>query len=108
MKRPFQVGERVRVYVVFGNVPFSGSGKVETVDQPENTVWVLLDDGTSSGSILVHHKQCRRLVKRKRRSVWVDKEWLDGKTVSCSVEFKRPTKHLEDYVEFREVAKGNA
>lgn len=62
MKKPFQVGDRVRAYswaAVY-------AGRVIRVEG--DRVYLGLDGG---GNLDFHPKQCRRLVRKERRRVWV-------------------------------------
>lgn len=51
---------------------------------------------------LVHQKQCRRLVKKKRRTIWVNPKILEG-IPDAVLDVERVSK--DGYVEFREVKK---
>ena len=59
MSKPFQIGDRVRVYESFKGKTNSFIGIIQLV-QPS---YLILDIGTYP--ITVHPKQCRRLVKKK-------------------------------------------
>lgn len=58
MKRPFEWGEKVRVY----DGELTHTFIITKIDPN----YIYYDNHR------FHPKQCRRLVKRKRRSVWVD------------------------------------
>lgn len=62
MKKPFKVGDRVRVYIGLDE-PLEGK---------------ILEIGQTTGHLRLeehfgfyHPKQCRRLIKKKRRRVWL-------------------------------------
>lgn len=65
MKKPFKVGERVAVY--HGAARFVGHIK----DIRNGTVLVEESYGESQ---FWHPKQCRRLVSKEKRRVWVEKQ----------------------------------
>lgn len=64
-REPLKSGDRVAVYGASGRytariVCLTGDGFVNLIDMPRQ-----------ERGRLVHLKQCRRLVKRKRREIWV-------------------------------------
>lgn len=96
-KKPekLKVGDRVALYC---------GGRVVT-----NITAVFSSDGTvrtdHSGASVVHPKQCRRLVKKPRRRVWVSVKSAPG--IWPEVIFEDPTKsdHYDaiEWTEFAEV-----
>lgn len=111
MKRPFEVGERVRVWGAgwqtrgFGDeLKFS-----ETVQSPWSAKVIKIDcgnlivrrDGDNPGDLLsVYPQQCRRLVKKPRRRVWVSFKRVPGMDEHPDEVFAIKTK--SDLVEFIE------
>ena len=98
MKRPLQTGDRVRVYYSWNRVFTTTvkeikSDSIITVQAYE----VPLED------LYVNPKQCRRLVKKKRRSVWVDP--ASFKDTHENV-YARHNRRFSTDIEFREVKKG--
>lgn len=100
-KRAFQVGDRVRVYGPYGQGSVD-TGRVQELIG-EGLLKLKLD---SDGYPVVHPKQCRRLVKRERRRVWITERKLlelaidpDGE-VSAMIS---KAKKVQDDVEFVEV-----
>lgn len=95
MKREFKVGDRVRVY---------GARYNGTVEPFVATIEHIYQNGSikvSSDNIMyceIHPKQCRHLVKKERRRIWV-KFHPQGQiyTVECS----EPQE--EGWIEFVEV-----
>lgn len=83
MKIAFRVGERVRVYFVegphIGTIGFINLAGNMRIDFGKSIVG---EDGERYSALMVHPKQCRRLVKRKKPA--------EVKTVTncfaCSVE----------------------
>lgn len=67
MKKPFQVGDRIAVY--FGFERYTGT--ITEIRQDGFLKYV--EDGRGDGALIfAHPKACRRLVKRKRRELWVN------------------------------------
>lgn len=100
----FKVGNTVKVYEAFS----SGTlGTVRTVFDKDDTMLVVTPDG---GEITTHFKQCRRLVKKPRRRVWIPQkemsqlEKLSGKNAWCGLNVSLQ-KMVKDDVEFIEVKK---
>ena len=107
----FKVGDRVRVYGHRTNdwMPFTGT--VVQRDYPELndrsgcTLAVEADAG-KVGVFLVHPKQCRKLVKKERRRVWVVfREDYDGVEYTAPAEIGIASRDKARAVEFVE-AKG--
>lgn len=97
----FKVGDRVRVYGHSDCARESFGGVVKEI----HGAWLkVYSDGGSL--VAAHPKQCRKLVKKERRRVWVNRGYLaqlpnDPGGYICSVP---PAKSIEtSYVEFIEV-----
>ncbi len=67
MKNPFKPQERVRVYTPNGTF----TGIVSYVCADQDCLMVEVQENPKVERI-VHFRQCRRLVKKKRREIWVD------------------------------------
>lgn len=71
MNNKFKIDDRVARYSEERT-----TGRI--IEVCEDSVLVALDkkyqDATSQWTEWVHHKQCRRLVKKERRRIWVKKE----------------------------------
>ena len=93
----FKVGDRVRVYGLYCEVI---NGTVESLGNPQ--IFVRAD---SDGKIYSPYpQQCRRLVKKERRRVWVV-SWA-FKNLAGAEEFVRTENpHDKDFKEFVEVKK---
>lgn len=63
MIRTFKAGDRVKVY------PIAKNGEVITFDVSGN-IAVGFDDNAGSMQFF-HPKQCRKLIKKERRRVWI-------------------------------------
>lgn len=76
MKTPFAVGDRVRVYGVSrkcgGDLVESHTGTVRFLWETECEV-----EGPDRTLSIAHYKQCRRLIKRPRRRVWITENALN-------------------------------
>lgn len=112
MKRPFVVGDRVAVY--------SCKREVGVIIEPPThhhtagNLWVEFHrkDGSWEKTLSVHPKQCRRLIKKKLRSILIqcgkdgELSHTSGK-LSNNVKFYWEGRHSVDdgYVEFVEVKK---
>lgn len=107
----FKVGDRVRIYGPGWNHP---SYKIPRLDNLEKS-WVgivteIRSDLVEVKSIYdgfcyaIHYKQCRRLIPKKRRSVWVD---FNHRFPYHSGSFKYDCCDypIEGWTEFREVVK---
>lgn len=88
----FKVGDRVAVYECFARHVGIITGMTK-----KTSFYVRLD-GFDDGCAY-HPKQCRRLVKKKRRSVWVKPESYDGTGLHC-VPWE-----CDGWIEFSEVKK---
>lgn len=95
-KKPLQVGERVAAYS-------GGDRHVGTVERKLSSGAYEID--VESGHLLVHPKQCRRLVKKPRRRIWLFKAYLDGGRVQGSPILLAPPNTSEAWIEFSEVRK---
>lgn len=66
MKKPFQVGERVVIYdYVAGPI-----NRIYTISNVNKDVLGVIDSNYVFQ--YYHRKQCRRLVKKNRREIWVN------------------------------------
>lgn len=109
MKEPFKVGDRVRVYGSVVVQTYSGDSQeikplvcnLATVQE----VWsreLMLHQENSAFRIFAHPKQCRRLVKKKRRRLWLGGTGAEDsvpRLVACSLVPR------DGFVEFVEVKK---
>jgi len=97
MKRPFEVGDRVRVY---RNYPNIDTGEIIH----------FYDDGAISyrheidlKEYIAYPKQCRRLIPKKRRSVWVFHRCLELKGEQCEcIHVNHNPRATENWTEFVE------
>lgn len=127
MSSKFKVGDRVRVYGWFspevgGGGDYLDGAKGEIIEYSEVNMWlrIFLDEPISEhvGLTLnerrtiadVHPKQCRRLVKKERRRIWVSEFSLTQVSsvgpYSCFVYPSRPESDASNPgVEFVEVRK---
>lgn len=71
MKKPFVVGERVAVYIAGTR----SVGRVLALLEFGN-LKIKCKPGEAYGYRIVHPKQCRRLVRKERRVIWISKEAL--------------------------------
>lgn len=121
MKTPLKVGDRVAVYgagdarfIYFGSDRLIGNIRST---QETGTVKIEIENLSSQDTeghnavIKVHSKQCRRLVKKERRRIWVKKTAVDyvmadGKHTSGTIsKSKLDAAHYGTMVEFIEVRK---
>lgn len=107
----FKVGDRVAVY----GIAFDGmrcKSFYGTVTEVLDDGWLVVNpDCPETNANDVHEKQCRRLVKRERRRVWI-KCGRHGGLSSLGGQLKNPVvfgsstkSHDPEYVEFVEVRK---
>lgn len=106
MKKPFEVGERVRVYGAIG-VGSSFCGNIVAVG-PAGSI-VTVQNGTEEFNVC--RQQCRRLKPKKKkpveaRRVWVNKIIQKYKFYEPNVNHERGLGLQSDWVEFREVLPG--
>lgn len=98
----FKEGDRVRVYGLRGHSPFVA--KITGLDGRGNATVL----SSVTGTIVVHTKQCRRLVKKERRRIWATENFL-GKNDYVGALFSKDAPTLPDcseiWVEFIEVIK---
>lgn len=100
-KRELEVGDRVRVYVnavteIEGVVNAVGTGAIEIM-LPSKIKWGW-----------AHKKQCRRLIPKARKSVWVN-EYENGHSSYDSAESAERNTYpdvIRVSVEYREVKRG--
>lgn len=96
MKTPLQVGDRVAFYE--GAVRFIGV--ISVIYQNEN---IRIEGNVTQ--FLVHKNQCRRLVKKKRRHVWIrtDKRFNNGLDLSCVTTDEESPPYPWEWKRFEEV-----
>lgn len=105
MKKPFQVGERVRCYSTFP--PYAGT--VSRTGLDNGAIELRIENGPWADSVRSEWpKACRRLVRRKRRSFWVPAKQLydsifQAHTVLPRAWGRPEDEQISEYVEFREV-----
>ena len=105
MKHNFYVGGRVAMYGTGETNSTFWDGDRGTVLSINNNILTVMPDDFPEEKHLMHFRQCRKLVKRPRRRVWVDlvglQKGLDNVVAS--------TLHTSDingtWVEFIEVRK---
>lgn len=103
----FKIGDRVMVYgaVQIGDQSYKArpGGKATIIYYPNSEPYVQFDDDRDT-HYSVDPKQCRRLVKKPRRRIWiktiVKNEYYKGTQYICS-SFKTD----DSFVEFVEVLK---
>lgn len=109
MKTPLKVGDRVRVYGKPG--PDGGCWEAKVVACRVVAPWGVGMDVRSTyddETYTVHPKQCRRLIKKPRRRVWLNENALRtdrNNEGGWSVCFEKPKVYLSDWVEFIEARK---
>lgn len=99
----FKVGDRVAVYNYLGR----NTGKISSLDDA-GSFFVGLDQFVNGNDTMrAHPKQCRRLIKRPQRRVWISEEQLRLLNVYDALQRTQISlsKILEDDVEFVEVRK---
>lgn len=78
MSKPFQVGDRVMVR-------FGGRGRVNSLNAADSSLLdVTLDGGVA---IFANANECRRLVKKPRRRVWIKETDIEGDVQSGDANF---------------------
>jgi hypothetical protein len=98
----FEIGDRVAVYDVGWCLAIRRCGEVVGYsDEPSIGLLLSVKLDEESRSSLFHPKQCRKLIKKKRRSVWVHTSSLESGYKSMIAYMTETT----DYIEFREVKK---
>jgi len=103
-RKPLAVGDRVAVYWYDGRF----TGEIDRISNEGSTgprYFIQFDTGLAKWA---HVKQCRRLVKRERRRVWISESNLGNLAVHSqghSVVVWKDKPMLDDAVEFREVRK---
>jgi hypothetical protein len=115
VKRQLQVGDRVRVY---GHSAML-DGQIATVTNASSPfvkgyIFVVKDDG-EPGEFELHPKQCRRLVKKKRREWWITRGACGDPMCTCkdceietlhtSEQIKTDGKYVKEIIHVREVKK---
>jgi hypothetical protein len=107
MKKPFQVGDRVAVYGhERGKLRQCGTVEGMKGEEPisfPDTIKVRIHPGCA---LYCHPKQCRRLVKKPRRRVWIEESELGKSNHDVWVQFDAGQLQVragEKLVEFIEV-----
>jgi hypothetical protein len=97
----FKVGDRVRVYG--GTNPDEGEFFDGTVRQIEGRWLVVKDDRNGEVVSSFHVKQCRKLVRKERRRVWIRESIIP---IRGDLLDNPPAEHSEQFfIEFVEVRK---
>lgn len=65
MKKPFERGDRIAAY--------QGGERFIAIVGSKDTMGRLMLEGHGR-DFCIHEKQCRRLVKKKRRAIWIHEE----------------------------------
>lgn len=107
----FKAGDRVRVYGYLGQKhPVSAS--VTTVHTDELIVNIDVQirpgvflDGPDAVCVSVSPKQCRRLIKKPKRRVWINVKDLPGGTSGHAHYLINKPHNQPQYIEFVEVKK---
>ncbi len=112
MREPLKVGDRVRVYghVARNGKPLVGHIHEKPVDVSEkfrgDNYVLIYDEEYPDSGYYAHPKQCRRLVKKERRRVWVERGSFRGDTYEIGNGRYQPVvslKPVPEWVEFIEV-----
>lgn len=106
MSKEFKVGERVAFYAN----GLRGIAEINFIDSEGSLALTNIDKyGRTNMGVAFHPKQCRRLIKKQRRRVWISKVALtdckDKPTFSTFAYLNQPTMHSKDWIEFIEVKK---
>lgn len=72
MKKPFEKGERVTVYSTCYGAPLVTKGTIEAIAQGLLNVRFDAKSEIGNTGCWAHPRQCRRLIKKPRRRVWVN------------------------------------
>jgi len=75
MKKPFDIGDKVKVYATLNGVCVETPGEIVGVRLTDQMLRVNLRG--RKGEIIAHPKQCRRLVTKPKRRMWVNL-WSDS------------------------------
>lgn len=100
-KRKLEVGDRVRAY---GRQWDQGVGFIDIVGTISAFVAGEALVNTGDRVICCHPKQCRRLVKKERRRVWIRGLDLHTRSATPVVAYQKVDRDA-DFVEFVEVRK---
>lgn len=108
MKRPFQKGDRVRVYASVYEELLETVGTIERILE-NGMVYVEFDKVSEIGnaSCWAHPRQCRRLVKKERRRVWIPEGALDrlysgdARNISANISDRKIVDTDTQFVEVR-------
>ena len=100
----FQIGDRIAGYWTEDAYTAHREAGTVTEARDNGVLKVRCDDGTGN---MFHHKQCRRLVKKKRREVWIaesDLNSADGdKWIQFGVNRALTCVNGDRLIKFREV-----
>lgn len=101
MSREFKVGDRVAVYS--SKKRFKGTVTSDVITSA-GLIQIKFDDGYLWDFF---PQQCRRLIKKQRRRVWVHKEVIDNEDISDDVtfDFNQIKINQYDWIEFIKVKK---
>lgn len=109
MSKKFEVEDRVSVYGFTYDGTYCHASKATLkefgqINQDKNLCTVQFDGDIGLDS--VHIGQCRKLVKKPRRRVWIDKQKVEAKLYNVCVYWNPATKDADpDLIEFVEVRK---
>lgn len=99
-KRPFEVGDRVAAY----NCTKRYEGVVWSIDNRRWPTTLVIE--TRDDVLSFHPKQCRRLVRKERRRVWVNMDhWDYYKADNPAHAYLEEPQDTPGWVEFIEVKK---
>lgn len=95
MRKPFEVGQRVRTYALQIGIH---DGTVDEISDG-NKIWVLLDNSNGK-RVLFYPQQIRRLIKKPRRRVWCRLNH-DGSVYDSGVHSTDPGHPWIEFIEVR-------
>ena len=109
MKKPFQVNDRVRVYGGIPGTSINAMGSIATVVgkiSESGYVDVRFDECFVDREIWgVHEKQCRRLIPKKRREIWINPKFLSCTDADPDEPIVSTCKGMECTIRFVEARK---
>lgn len=103
----FAVGDRVRVYGWFGSTADPCLSDTPcTIERIDDSGHLYVRPKKWNKQVIVHPKQCRKLIKKERRRVWIAREGL-ASIPACSTRNISVSDHVRfsDDIEFIEVVK---
>lgn len=92
----FPIGTRVRVYATLNGAVAETKGSVTRIRTTDGMLYVNLDG--RRGEIVAHPMQCRKLVKKERRRIWLMKSHIEMRAYWTLTLPEKP----DDYIEFVE------